>query len=204
MTPDTKYKILLEHELSMARAVAGSLIQPKPISVWEVMIPVIFILNFAKTKQSREVFIQNHLFTKNMALKAAFDMFKKELNKQAVMESIESQTKKTLSSVPDSIYSDEIRREQIKEIELLIDHYGKLFKADGENYAGLVVSAYQIRENYADFFKQLKAAENHVMMAARHTLGDQADSRAAGRLEELIDRIRAAGVEKIFNPGSRQ
>jgi hypothetical protein len=201
---DTKYKIVLEQERSMARAVAGSLIQPKPISVWEVMIPVIFILNFVKTKQSREIFIQNHLFTKNMALKAAFDMFKKELNKQSVMEGIESQTQKTLSSVPDSIYSDEIRREQIKEIELLIDHYGKLFKADGENYASLVVSAYQIRENYAAFFKQLKAAENYVMMAARRTLGDQADSRAAGRLEELTDRIRAAGVEKIFNPDSRQ
>jgi hypothetical protein len=42
------------------------------------------------------------------------------------------------------------------------------------------------------------------MMAARHTLGDQADSRAAGRLEELIDRIRAAGVEKIFNSDPRQ
>lgn len=204
MTPDTKYKIIIEHERSMARAVAGSLIQPKPISVWEVMIPVIFILNFAKTKQSREVFIQNHLFTKNMALKAAFDMFKKELNKQAVMESIESQTKKTLLAVPDSIYSDEIRREQIKEIELLVDHYGKLFKADGEDFAALVVSAYQTRENYADFFKQLKAAENDVMMAARRTLGDQADSRAAGRLEELTDRIRAAEVGKIFNPDSRQ
>jgi hypothetical protein len=204
MTPDTKYKIILKHERSMARAVAGSLIQPKPISVWEVMIPVIFILNFAKTKQSREVFIQNHLFTKNMALQAALDMFKKELNKQAVMENIESQTQKTLSSVPDSIYSDEIRQEQIKEIALLIDHYGKLFKADGQNYACLVVSAYQTRENYAAFFRQLKAAENDVMMAARRTLGDQADSQAAGRLEELIDRIRVAGVEKIFNPDSRQ
>jgi len=201
---DTKYKIILEHERSMARAVAGSLIQPKPISVWEVMIPVIFILNFAKTKQSREVFIQNHLFTKNMALKAAFDMFKKELNKQTVMESIESQTQKTLSSVPDSIYSDEIRREQIKEIDLLVDHYGKLFKADGEDYAALVVSAYQTRENYAAFFRQLKAAENDVMMAAQRTLGGQADSRAVGsRLEELTDRIRAAGVGKIFNPDSR-
>jgi hypothetical protein len=201
---DTKYKIIIEHERSTAGAVAGSLIQPKPISVWEVMIPVIFILNFVKTKQSREVFIQNHLFTKNMALKAAFDMFKKGLNKQAVMESIESQTRKTLSSAPASIYSDEIRREQIKEIDLLLDHYCKLFNADGENYAGLVVGAYQTRENYADFFKQLKAAENDVMMAARRTLGDKADSQAAGRLEALTDRIRAAGVEKIFNSDSRQ
>ncbi len=104
-----------------------------------------------------------------------------------------------MSSVPESIYSDEIRREQIKEIELLVDHYGKLFKFDGENYAALVVGAYHTRENYAAFFKQLKAAEKDVMMAARRTLGDHADSRqAASRLEELTDRIQAAGIEKIF------
>ena len=201
---DTKYKIILEHELSMARAISGSLIQSKPISVWEIMIPVIFILNFAKIKQSREVFVQNHLFTKNMALKAAFNMFKKGLSKQDIMDSIESQTQKTLSSVPDSIYSDEIRREQLKEIELLVDHYRKLFKADGEDYAVLVIGAYQTRENYAAFFEQLKVAENDVMMAARRTLGDQADSQAAGRLEEITDQIRIAGVDKIFNTDSRQ
>ncbi len=128
---DTKYKIILGHEQSVARAIAASLIQSKQITVWEIMIPVIFILNFAKIKQSREVFIQNHLFTKNMALKAAFDMFKKGLSRQEVMDSIESQTKKTLASVPETLYSDEIRREQIKEIELLLDHYGRLFTATG-------------------------------------------------------------------------
>ena len=201
---DTKYKIILEHEHSMARAVAASLIQPKPITVWEIMIPVIFILNFAKIRQSREVFIQNHMFTKNMALKAAFDMFKKGLSRQEVMDGIESQTKKTLSSVPDSIYSDEIRREQIKEIDLLVYHYSKLFKADGEDYAALVVGAYQIRENYAAFIKQLQVAENSVMTAARRTLGDKADSQAAGRLEEITDQIRIAGVDKIFITEARQ
>ena len=187
----------------MARSIAASLIQPKQITVWEIMIPVIFILNFAKIKQSREVFIQNHLFTKNMALKAAFDMNKKGLGRQEVMDRVESQTKKTLASVPETIYSDEIRREQIKEIELLLEHYGRLFKAAGRDYPVLVVDAYQTRENYAAFYKQLKAAENDVMMAARRTLGDQADSQAAGRLEEITDRIRAAGVNNIFNTDSR-
>jgi Fe2+ transport system protein B len=183
----------------MARAISASLIQSKPISVWEIMIPVIFILNLVKIKQSREVFVQNHLFTKNMALKAAFDMSKRGYRKQAVMDSIEAQTQKTLSSVPESIYSDEIRREQVKEIELLVDHYSQLFEADGEDYATLVAGAYLTKDRYVDFFKQLKAAETNVMNAARRTLGDQADGQAAGRLEEITDRIRAAGVEKIFN-----
>jgi len=200
---NNKYKIILEHERAVARAVAASLIQSKAISVWEIMIPVIFILNFAKIKQSREVFVQNHLFTKTMALKAAFDMKKKGLGRQEVMDHIESQTKKTLASVPETLYSDEIRREQIKEIELLLDHYGRLFTATGQDYPVLVVDAYQTRENYAAFYKQLKAAENDVMMAARRTLGDQADSQAADRLEEITDRIRAAGVNKIFNTNPR-
>ena len=45
----------------------------------------------------------------------------------------------------------------------------------------------------------LKRLKTSVMMAARRTLGDEADSQAAGRLEDITDRIRAAGVEKIFN-----
>jgi len=196
---NAKYKIILGHEVSTARAISASLIQSKPISVWEIMIPVIFILNFAKTKQSREIFVQNHLFTKNMALKAAFDMSKKGYPRQDVMETIESQTRKTLSSVPENLYSEEIRREQVKEIDLLVDHYRRLFEADGKDYAALVVGAYQTRDSYVDFFKQLKAAENNVLTAARRTLGDQADSQTAGRLEEITDRTRAAEAEKIFN-----
>jgi len=66
-----------------------------------------------------------------------------------------------------------------------------------------VIDAYQTRENYTAFYKQLRAAENGVMMAARRTLGDQADSQAAGRLEEITERIRAAGVNNIFNTDSR-
>ena len=191
--------MILEHEVTMARGISAVLIQSKPISVWEIMIPVIFILNFAKIKQSREVFVQNHLFTKNMALKAALDMSKKGYSKQEVMESIEAQTCKTLASVPENLYSEEIRSEQVKEIDLLVDHFRQLFEADGKDYAALVVGAYQTRDRYVDFFKRLKAAENNVMTAARRTLGDEADSQTAGRLEDITDRTRAAGAEKIFN-----
>ena len=191
--------MILEHEVSLARAVSAMLIKAKPISVWEIMIPVIFIMNFAKTKQSREVFVQNHLFTKNMALKAALDMAKKGYSKQDVMENIEAQTRQTLASVPENLYSEEIRCEQVKEIDLLVDHYRQLFEADGEDYAALGVGAYQTRERYVDFYKRLKAAEKNVLMAARRTLGDEADSQTAGRLEDITDRTRAAEAEKCFN-----
>jgi Fe2+ transport system protein B len=195
---DTKYKTILARERSMAKTVAVSLIKPKTLTVWEIMIPVIFILNYVKIKQSREVFIQNHLFTKELALKAVLDMVEKAQSRDAVMNSIKLRTKELVSTVPDGIYSNDIRRGQIKEIDILIDHYCKLFEADGEDYTALVVNAYGTREEYTAFLKQLKSAENDVVMAARRTLGDKVDLLAAGRLEELIDRVRAADVEKIF------
>lgn len=197
-TFDIKLKIILAGEHSMAKSVALSLIKPKPITVWEIMIPVIFILNFVKIKQSREIFTQNQLFTKELALRAAFDMVKKAQSKETATTKIKSKTKEILSSVNSEIYSDDIRREQMKEIDLLIDHYCKLFKVEGEDYFSLIIDAYQTRDDYAAFLKHLQTAENNVIAAAQRTLGARADMQAASQLEMLTERVRAAELEKIF------
>jgi hypothetical protein len=120
------FKIISERERSMAQGVAVSLIRPKPLTVWEIMIPVIFILNYVKLKHSREIFVQNQMFTKKMALDAALDMLKKNASKEKVMEQIRAKTEELVSSVPGGIYSDDIRRQQLIEIDLLIDHYSRL------------------------------------------------------------------------------
>ena len=63
-----KADLILSREQRMARAIALKAIRPKPFSVWEVMIPVIFIMGYMKAKADREVFTQNILFTKKLAL----------------------------------------------------------------------------------------------------------------------------------------
>ena len=190
--------MLMDHEYAMAKAVAVSLIKPKPLTVWDIMIPVIFILNFIKVKQSREVFIQNQIFTRTLALKATRDRFKKSQSRQDVLVSIEKKTKDLLSSIPDGIYSENIRQEQLKEIKVLMDHYDKIFEADGHDYPDLIRNAYSSRVNYATFLTQLTAAEKDVMTAAQSTLGAQADLQAAGRIEELTAKVRAAEIDNIF------
>jgi hypothetical protein len=190
--------MIIDHEYAMAKSVALSLIRPKPLTVWDMLIPVIFILNFIKLKQSREVFIQNQIFTNTLALEATRDMFKRSQSRQEVFDTIEKKTKDLVSSVPDGIYSEEIRREQLKEIDFLMNHYGKLFEAEGDDYTILVRNAYVSRANYAAFLSQLSTVEKGVMMAAQRTLGAKADLQAAGRLEELTEKVRAAEIEKIF------
>jgi hypothetical protein len=181
----------------MAQGLALSLIRPKTLTVWEIMIPVIFILNYAKLKQSRELFIQNQMFTKKMALDAALDMQKKDRSKETVMAQIQSKTKELVSSVPGGIYSDDIRRQQLKEIDLLVDHYTRLLNAIGKDYASLVTHAYQTAA------EALKSAENEVMGAARRTLGDQTDMETAAKIESITASMRTAEVKKIFSSDSQ-
>jgi hypothetical protein len=184
------FKIISERERSMAQGLAVSLIRP--------MIPVIFILNYVKLKHSREIFTQNQMFTKKMALEAALDMQKKQMSKAAVMGQIQSKTKELVSTVPGGIYSDDIRQQQLKEIDLLIDHYRKLLNAEGRDYASLVTSAYSSAAEYNLFFDQLKMAETGVMEAARRTLGSQTDVATAEKIESITENMRAAEVNKIF------
>lgn len=198
-----KFKIIFERERSMAQGLALSLIRTKTLTVWEIMIPVIFILNYVKLKQSREIFVQNQMFTKKMALDAALDMKKKDASKETLMAQIQSKTKELVSSVPGGIYSDDIRRQQLKEIDLLIDHYSKLLNAEGQDYASLVTDVYQSATEYNSFFNQLKLAETEVMAAARRTLGDQTDMATAAKIESITESMRAAEVNKIFPSNSQ-
>jgi hypothetical protein len=187
----------------MAQGLASSLIRPKTLTVWEIMIPVIFILNYAKLKQSREILIQNQMFTKKMALDAALDMKKKDTSKETVMAQIQTKTKELVSSVPGGIYSDDIRRQQLKEIDLLVDHFTRLLNAAGKDYASLVTHAYQTAADYSSFLEALKSAENEVMGAARRTLGDQTDMETAAKIESITASMRTAEVKKIFSSDSQ-
>jgi hypothetical protein len=198
-----KYKIILEKEQSMARTLALSLIKPKPLTVWEIMIPVIFILNYVKLKHSREIFIQNQMFTKKMALDAALDMKKKDISKDAVMAQIDSRTKELVVSVPGGIYSDDIRQQQLNEIDLLIDHYGHLLNAPGTDYTSLVTKSYQTAAAYSSFLDALKSAEKAVMNAAHRTLGSTADTETAAKIESITASMRAAEVSNLYSPPSQ-
>ena len=97
-----------------------------------------------------------------------------------------------------------IRQEQLKEINLLIDHYCKLLSVHGRDYSALVTSAYQDREAYEAFQETITRAEKKVTQAARQTLGGNTDAAMAQLLEETINAVRLAEIDKIFNSNNQQ
>lgn len=190
--------MILSHETAFARSVALATIKPKPFSVWEVTIPIIFIFSYMKSKETREVFVQNVMFTKKMAIQAAFDILKKGQARESVMERIRSKTREMIASVPGGIYSAEIRREQLKEIDLLVDHYSRLLNSQGNDYDSLVLNAYQAPDRLADFFERLQQAEDSVGRAAHNTLGGSADTPTLERMKAAMKKSRLRETEKIF------
>lgn len=195
---DKQYKRILMQERSIAKRVSHAFVKPKPLTVWEVMLPIIFIFTIMRLKETREIFTLNILFTKQLALNAALAMLKEDRPREAVMADIKSKTNEVLASDTKKLYSVEIQQQQMKEINLLIDHYCKLFASDGKDYASMVIDAYRTRENYSDFLVQLTAVEKEVTLTAQKKLNAMTDDATVAKIERILDRARTDEINKIF------
>jgi hypothetical protein len=138
------------------------------------------------------------MFTKKLALEAAFGMIKKGESKEAAMTRIKGKTGQVLASDQKGIYSSKIRQRQMREIELLIDHYYKLLNSEGKDYATMVKNTYKDRKDYTAFVEQLEQVEKEVIRAATQTLGNSSASGIASKMEEATERMRRAEIETIF------
>ncbi len=195
---DTKYRNILSWERSLAKAVASSIIEFKPLTVWEVMIPVLFLFHFFQHKRARETFSLNFLFTKKMALEAAFGMIEKGKPKELAKAEVKEKTDKILAADAEGIYSSKIRQKQMKEIDLLMDYYGRLLEADGKDFASMVRNSYQTRQNYCRFLEQLSEVEREVNRAAAQTVRTHSAAQIVGKMEAAAKAFRKAEVERIF------
>ncbi len=197
---DTKYNIIRSEERRLAKAVARKIVKMPEITVWVFMIPFIFVVSFLKYKRTTETFALNFLFTKRLALDAALDIIKEGLQRQDVIVRINDKTRDILASDTQGVYSEKIRMKQMNEINLLLDHYLKLFEAEGKNYKSLVKNAYQTQENYGTFLQQLTAAEKAVNQAALQTVGkSETAHEIISEMENTTESIRTEEAKIIFS-----
>jgi len=195
---DTKRDAILDRERSLAKGVASSVIESKPVTAWEIMIPILFLMSLFQTKRSRETFGLNFLFTKKLAMEAAFTMLDKGKSREEVREQIKDKTGNVLASDKAGLYSSKIRQKQMKEMDLLIDHYARLLEAEGKDYPSMVKNAYRTRESYVAFLEELQQAEKEVYQAATQTVKTSSAREIASKMEEATTRIRRAELERLF------
>ncbi len=197
---DRKYESVLSRERSLARAVASAVIESKPLTVWEVVVPILFFFTFLQFKRSRETFALNFLFTKKLALEAALDRVKKGKTMEEAMAGVKQKTDEILAKDRKGLYSHKIRQKQLKEIELLLEHDDRLLQAEGGDFDSLIRNVYQSRENYEKFLTELDRAEKEVNRAAMQFVKNKSGQVILSRMEEAAERIRKAETERIFSP----
>jgi len=195
---DTKHENILTQERALAKTVASAVIGQSPVTVWDILIPIVFVFNVLKFKRAREIFALNFLFTKKLALQGAFDMIKTGQSREDVLAQIRHRTSEILASDKKGIYSIKIRQKQMREIELLLDHYCRLLNADGKDYGSMVRNAYLTRKDYVAFSKQLEGIEKEVNRTAGQTVKTASAPDIILKMEEATARLRAAEAENIF------
>ena len=165
---DTKHENILSQERSLAKAVASAVIESRPPTVWEITIPILFILNLFKFKRSREIFALNFLFTKKLALEAAFYIIKDGQSKEEAMVRIKEKTKEILAFDNKEIW----KKYDYKKLGIIGEPYfdvdfNEVFYATdtGRRWDGFKVSVRdKVQSDFNHFYHEtdeiIKAAEN--------------------------------------------
>ncbi len=194
---DRKYKIILEKEEKLSKSVAFESIERPEVSAWMIIAPLYMIYwmhRMQKFKRSVQAFSQNFLMTKKWALEGAYEMIQKGISRQEMLERFEQQSS-------DFANTEELRQHLLLEIDLLLEHYGKLLRAQGGSYPQLLSHAYGTRKKYEDFVDRLQEAERRVSRTAIRELQEvEVDSAAeiASNMEEATERLRKKDAAEIF------
>lgn len=194
---ERKYELVLAREEQFARMVATRVVDRPELSVWMILIPLVFLhymYRHQKFQAVVEVFSEELMFTKKAALEAAFEINKSGVSKAEALAGCFPAQQHEISTK-----ADEVRRRQLQEINLLTDHYTRLFAAEGDSYQSLLRDAYPTRSRYTEFLKQLQQVEKKVNRAAINAFG-QAEGfpEIMSRMEAVTEAIRLEETKKIF------
>ena len=86
------------------------------------------------------------------------------------------------------------------QIHLLIDHYIKLFQAEGNSYPELVRNAYKTQDQFMGYLQRLVAAEQEVDGAVAEIHGGTPEIWQRLRAEQVqVEEMRKKEIERIYS-----
>lgn len=176
--------------------VALRVIVTKPVTVWQTLIPFLFILDFLKRSSATRLYAKNFMFPRRLAIDAALGINNGE-DKENRLSRVEEAIKEWLNF--SKLYSEGLHRNQMEVITLFIDHYSKLLNSNGDTYYSLVRNAYNNRENYEACLSRFASAEKEVDRAIIEKLGETEELREKILAEQQqLENLRKEEVDGIF------
>ena len=188
-----KSLLILENEEAFAHALAIQVIAGPKLSIWMILIPIIFVYFFYeydKCVSGRKNFAENYMISR----------------KRSVSEALAATETGSLADIGEIISISDIpeaARNTYKQwIVLLVEHYTELLESEGEDFDALVKSAYGSRTNFLLFINQLNNTEKKLNLALRPYLSNESEAeetdRVVSTIEYYSEALRREKAEKIF------
>ena len=188
--PDIK-KVILAQERSFTNSLASAVLEKPGLSVWMILIPIIFLYYFYKFheySQGRKQFVENYLSTREKALDEA----------AAALSDHRDPDPEGIFSLP-GIPGNAIKRHR-ELVSLLIEHYTGLIKSGEKSYEDMARAVYRERSNYLMMAAHINRAEMALNRALRPHIERESGSvsEVIRTLEATSERLRREAAEKIF------
>ena len=194
-------RTIWNYEVKKADKIARRLLAHNRVKAgWRILLLPFFLLNYFRFKKHLWVTRKNLLFTRQLAFDGAKAIFEGG-DRSTEIVAIERKTKNFLDKDKKGFYTEKIRRKQLHEIDLLLDHYLGLLNSDKSDYDGMTAVRYQTRGKYLSFIDTLQKAEMEVIQAAVSTMrkGSKSDRRQwFNRIKDISRQSWMDEVQRIF------
>jgi hypothetical protein len=160
------FRAIEKYESRQIDKIAKKLIDDQKIKFgWRTIVFPLFIYDYIRYFNRLRVLRKNLFFTKQLALGTAQNIYQ---GKERAWETrlLEIKTKEILDKEKKGFYTEKIRNKQLKEIELLVDHYIDLLNSNQSSYADAIKAKYASKGSYLEFQNKLRKTEAEVIQAA--------------------------------------
>ncbi len=195
-TTEQTYQMIWNQENQFAYKVAKQVLDKPKISVWLVLIPILFLYYAHKIQQYKagiHGFSKGVMRTKILALDSA----QEELNTGKKDEEYKDAfVSKDLENSPNVM---RVRDKQIAEVKVLKDHYARLLREQGSSYQALIKKAYKNSGEYRLFLNKLAKAEEDVhdsVLRAYHST-DEAQA-VTKKMQSTTFALREEEIKTFF------
>jgi hypothetical protein len=198
MTQDLeqRHDTIWHHEQVLAFELAKQLIPKPKISLWMMMLPLLFIFfmqDIKKYKTGIRKFSDDFLRNKKNALDLAYNAAQEGTALDAALAAFAADHP---APSPDQSALYEAQR---REIVCLSAHYMRLLTARGDTYEKLVRNGYGSFTEFQRFMDTLFERENDVIQSALHLNPPEGDShRIIEEMQRALRRLRQGERDRIF------
>lgn len=193
---DEKYEIIYSHEENFAYALAKRVVKKPEVSVWMILIPILFIHHAHKINQYKtgvKQFAGGILSSKKKALDKSY----KEVS---TGEELNYGTDDYFPDVElKTLHERALGQKQAKVIRIMESHYKALFNTEGESMTELLRKAYGGTGDYRHYLNRMYEAEkelNRYLVENVHTNGDSI--AVVRQIEKSCQELREEELKAFF------